>query len=137
MSATPKSREEQIAELRQQWLGYAGAAFDLMFHPDHQPDLVSLDQREERACQSVDDLKSWLLQQHITSDPDACPPADHAVGCPHCAKPARRVERPDKPLFARHLDTLGGQITLKRAKWYCATCRVAFFPSRPQTPTRR
>jgi len=136
MSDTQKSREEHIAELRQQWLSYAGAAFDLMFHPEHQPDLTSFDQRETRACESVDDLKAWLLQQHLNADPDACPPPDQpppAVDCPHCGKPATRVERPDKPLFRRDLASLAGEVTLKRAKWRCATCRVAFFPSGPQT----
>ena len=126
------SREERVAELRRQWLAYAGAAFDLMFHPEHQPDLTSFDQREARACESVDDLKAWLLQQHLASDPDACPPPDQAVNCPHCGKPARRVERPDKPLFRRTLAGLAGEVTLKRAKWRCATCRVAFSPSGPQ-----
>jgi|RhiMetdeSRZDD1v2_1073273.scaffolds.fasta_scaffold1686700_2 hypothetical protein len=141
MSDTPnKSREEQVAELRRQWLAYAGAAFDLMFHPEHQPDLTSFDQREARACESVDDLKAWLLQQHLDADPDACPPVPaqpqqtHPVNCPRCGKPARRVERPDKPpLLRRSLASLAGEVTLKRAEWRCATCRVAFFPSGPQT----
>jgi hypothetical protein len=127
------SREERVAELRRQWLAYAGAAFDLMFHPEHQADLTSFDQREHRACESVDDLKAWLLQQHLDADPDAaCPPPatppEQAVNCPHCGKPARRVERPDKPLFRRDLTSLAGQVTMKRAKWRRATCRVAFFP---------
>jgi hypothetical protein len=136
MSDTQKSREERIAELRQQWLSYAGAAFDLMFHPEHQPDLASFDQREQRACESVDDLKAWLLQQHLDADPDAAcppPPPEQAVNCPRCGKPAKRVERPDKPLFRRTLSSLAGEVTLKRAKWRCATCRVAFFPSGPKT----
>jgi hypothetical protein len=134
MSDTQKSREERVAELRRQWLGYAGAAFDLMFHPEHQADLTSFDQREARACESVDDLKAWLLQQHLDADPDAaCPaPPEQAVNCPRCGKPARRVERPDKPLFRRALTSLAGGVTLKRARWRCATCRVAFFPSGPQ-----
>src|SRR5882724_12534594 len=127
MSDTQKSREERIAELRQQWLSYAGAAFDLMFHPEHQPDLTSFDQRETRACESVDDLKAWLLQQHLNADTAAaaCPPPEQPpVNCPHCGKPAKRIELPDKPLFQRSLISLAGEVTLKRAKWRCATCRV-------------
>jgi hypothetical protein len=132
MSEQQKSREERVVELRQQWLRHAAAAFDLMFHPEHQADLVSLDQRETRACESVDDLKAWLLNQHLASDADACPAADQPVNCPHCHKPARRVEPPDKPTFRRDLTTLCGEVRLKRAKFSCATCRVAFFPSGPQ-----
>src|SRR5215475_3457853 len=103
MNETEPGRDARTEELRRQWLAYAGAAFDLMFHPEHQPDLTSFDQRETRACESVDDLKAWLLQQHLDSDPDACPVPDQAVTCPHCGKPARRVQRPDKPLFSRTL----------------------------------
>jgi hypothetical protein len=134
-----KSRDERIAELRQQWLSYAGAAFDLMFHPEHQADLISFDQRETRACESVDDLKTWLLQQHLDADPDAESAAGSVpqqqqqppIDCPRCGKPASRVQRPDDkpPLFRRDLVGLAGEVTLKRAKWRCATCRVAFFPS--------
>jgi hypothetical protein len=133
MNEGSHSRDEQVAELRRQWLCYAAAAFDLMFHPEHQADLTSFDQREARACEATDDLKAWLLQQHLNADPDACVPPERAVNCPRCGKPARRIERPDNPLFQRTLTTLGGEVTLKRAKWRCATCRVAFFPSGPQT----
>ena len=137
MHEASSSRDEHVAELRRQWLSYAGAAFDLMFHPEHQPDLASFDQRETRARESVDDLKAWLLQQHLNSDPDACPPPGQPVNCPHCGKPARRIDLPDRPLFRRSLTSLCGEVALKRAKWRCATCRVAFFPSGPQTPTGR
>jgi hypothetical protein len=137
MNEASQSRDERIAGLRRQWLSHAAAAFDLMFHPDHQPDLASFDQREQRAAEAADDLKAWLLQQHLASDPDACGPPDQVVSCPHCGKPARRVERPDKPLFRRALTSLCGEVTLKRAKWRCATCRVAFFPSGPQAPPGR
>ena len=137
MSDTQKSREERVAELRRQWLAYAGAAFDLMFHPEHQPDLASFDQRETRACESVDDLKAWLLQQHLDADPDAFPPPDCSANCPHCGGAAKRVQCPDKPLFRRDVTSLAGDVILKRAKWRCATCRVAFFPSGQETRPRR
>ena len=137
MTDRAPSRDERIAELRRQWLGHAAAAFDLMFHSDHQPDLVTFDQRERRAVESVEDLKGWLLGQHLAADPDAGPPDDRTVNCPHCGKPAKRIERPDKPLFRRTITSLAGEVTVTRAQWRCATCRVAFFPSGPQTPAGR
>src|SRR4051794_36302244 len=97
MSDTPNGREERVAELRRQWLAYAGAAFGLMFHPEHQADLASFDQRETRACESVDDLKAWLLQQHLASDPDACPPPDRVVNCPAAASPPGASSAPTSP----------------------------------------
>jgi hypothetical protein len=133
MSAAQQSREERIAQLRRRWLGHAAAAFDLMFHPDHQPDLATFDQREQRVVDLGEDLKNWLLQQHLAVDPHAAAPADQAVACPHCGKAAQRVERPDKPLFERRLTTLCGEVLLQRDKWRCPACRVAFFPSGPAT----
>jgi hypothetical protein len=137
MNDPEPNREQRVADLRRQWLAHAAAAFDLMFHPDHQADLVTFDQREGRAAESVDDLKSWLVQQHVAIDPAAAANQDQPVCCPHCGKPARRVERPERPLFERRLRGLAGEVTLKRAKWRCATCRVAFFPSGPETATGR
>jgi hypothetical protein len=137
MNEAQGSRQQRVAELRQQWLSHAAAAFDLMFHDDHQPDLTTLDQRERRVGESVDDLKAWLLQRHLASDPDACPAPDQPVPCPHCGKPAKRGRPRDEPLEQRTLATLCGEVSFKRAKWRCATCRVAFFPSGQEAPPRR
>jgi hypothetical protein len=137
MNDAEVSREQRVAELRRQWLSHAAAAFDLMFHPDHQADLVTFDQRESRAAESVDDLKTWLLQQHVATDPAAAPDPDQPVCCPHCGKPAKRVARAERPLFERRVRGLAGEATLKRAKWRCATCRVAFFPPGPQAAAGR
>jgi hypothetical protein len=136
MNDAERNREQRVAELRRQWLSHAAAAFDLMFHPEHQADLVTFDQREGRAVESVDDLKTWLLQQHVALDP-AAGGQSQPVCCPQCGQPAKRVERPERPLFERRLRGLAGEVTLRRAKWRCATCRVAFFPSGPETATGR
>jgi len=137
MNDTELSRGQRVAELRRQWLSHAAAAFDLMFHPDHQADLVTFDQREGRAAEAVGDLTTWLLQQHVAIDPAAAPDQDQPVCCPRCGKPAKRIDRPDRPRFERRLRGLCGEVTLKRAKWRCATCRVAFFPSGRQAATGR
>jgi hypothetical protein len=123
--------EDSVQALRRQFLGHAAAAFDLLFHPDHQPDLVTFEQREQRAHELSADLETWLLQQHVNADPLACPPPETPVPCPHCGKPAQLVPRPDRPLFQRTLTTRAGEVVLKRRQWRCATCRVAFFPSGP------
>jgi hypothetical protein len=41
MNERPAEATSPREELRRRWLSHAAAAFDLMFHPDHQPDLVS------------------------------------------------------------------------------------------------
>jgi hypothetical protein len=126
-SSTSDTRRE---ELRRRWLDHAAAAFDLMFDPSSQDQLVTFDQREEHACQLGDDLTAWLLQQHVNADPQAAPePA--AACCPRCGRPGQRVTSPDDPLPQRPLTTLTGEVTLKREQWRCTTCRVVFFPPGP------
>lgn len=120
-----------VAALREAFLAQAGAAFDLMFHPEQQASLDTFDQREGQVVDLMRGLGAWLLAKQANADPSAQPPKDHPVPCPKCGRPARRVFAPDDPLPARPLTTLTGFVTLQRAKFQCATCRVAFFPSRP------
>ena len=47
---TPRDR------LRQQWLHQAEAVFELLFDADQQDQLVTFDQREERACALTKEL---------------------------------------------------------------------------------
>jgi hypothetical protein len=51
--------------LRQRWLVHAATAFDLMFDSRYQDQLVTFDQREQRAVELSRDLTVWLLQQHV------------------------------------------------------------------------
>jgi hypothetical protein len=129
MNPADPTRDNRTAELRRRWLAHAAAAFDLMFHPEHQADLTTFGQRESRAHEAVEDLEAWLLQQHLDADELADPQPQQIPPCPHCGRPARRVLRPDKPLFGRRLTTLCGEATLHRPQWRCTTCRVAFSPS--------
>ena len=116
-------------ELRQRFLTQAAAAFDLMFGAEHQEQLITFEQREERACELGRDLTTWMLQQHANADPDAQP--DTPPLCPKCQRPGRRVTPDGAPLPTRPVTTLAGEVTLHRQKWRCTTCRVVFFPPRP------
>lgn len=127
-SAPKPSRDE----LRQQFLTHAAAAFDLLFDPEHQEQLVTFEQREQRACELGRELTAWMLREHANADPDAQP--DTPPTCPKCHRPGRRVTPDDAPLPERAVTTLAGPVTLRRQKWRCTTCRVVFFPPGP-TPT--
>src|SRR4051794_34887693 len=81
--------------LRKQFLAHAGAAFDLLFHPDHQADLVTFDQRERGVVEVMRALAAWALQRQANSAPSAVPPDGQPVCCPKCGTPAGRVGRPD------------------------------------------
>lgn len=129
MALTTDSRRER---LRRQWLQQAEAAFELMFDADQQDRLVTFDQREARACSLTRELAAWLLEQHIGEDPAVRLTGAEAPACPRCSRPARREAPPEDPLPGRSLTSAAGEVTLRRERWYCPTCRVAFFPSGPQ-----
>jgi hypothetical protein len=124
-SSDPRPTRE---ELRQRFLTQAAAAFDLLFDPQHQEQLITFQQREERACQLGRDLTAWMLQQHLNADPHAQPDATYTPSCPKCHRPGRRVTPEGDPLPRRPVTTLAGEVTLQRQKWRCTTCRVVFFP---------
>jgi hypothetical protein len=130
VSAQPSSPPPDREALRTQWLRHAAAAFDLMFHPEHQPDLVTFDQRETRVVELMRDLGAWLLARQANADAAARPAADGAASCPKCGQAAKRVTGPDDPLPARQLTTLTGEVELLRERWTCTACRVVFFPPR-------
>jgi len=124
-------------DLRQRFLSHAAAAFDLMFDPQYQDQLVTFDQREERACELGRDLAAWLLQQHANGDPLAHPTVEPVPPtCPKCGRSGRWVTDPNEPPPGRRLTTRTGAVTLQRTKARCATCRVAFFPPGPEAPAR-
>jgi len=131
MSDTPTVATDPRADLRRRWLAHAAAAFDLMFHPEHQADLVTFDQREARACELGRDLTAWLIQQHANADDQARPAEHQQVLCPKCGHPARRKTGPDVSPPTRRLTSLTGEVELRRDQWTCTACRVVFFPPGP------
>lgn len=135
MSDSTPSAARQEDPRRQQFLAFAAAAFDLMFAPAYQDQLVTFDQREQRADDLGRDLVGWLLQQHVNADPQARPADEQpAPLCPKCGRPGQRHNPPDQPLSPRPLTTLNGEVTLQRERFRCTTCRVVFFPPGPETP---
>jgi hypothetical protein len=154
METNRSSTQPEREQLRQRWMANASAAFELMFGDAQQKQLVTLTQREERACQMAQDLAVWLLEQHVTADSAAQPEPDQ-VCCPKCQRPARRVTQADTPppdtpqadtpqsntpppdaLHShaappgRLVTTLAGEIEFAREQWRCPRCRILFFSAR-------
>jgi hypothetical protein len=101
-----------------------------MFDAQSQDQLVTFDQREERASQLGRDLTVWLLQQHVNADPQVRSSASPPPPCPKCGRAGQRVTGPEDPLLPRQLTTCSGEVALQREQWRCTTCRVVFFPPR-------
>jgi hypothetical protein len=132
-SQTGKSADH--AELRRQFIRQAVDAFEHMFGPAEADQLVTLTQREQRACELGQQLSGWLLQQHVAADASVRPPEQPPPRCPKCDQPGRPVPLGDGQLPQRQLTTAAGEITLRRQQWRCAACRVAFFPPGPAAAT--
>lgn len=137
MNDAPPTPEPERDELRRRFLAHAAGAFDLMFAAAYQEQLVTFDQREERACELGRDLAAWLLQQHANADPLAHPAEPPAPPpCPKCDRPGQWVVAAAEPPPGRRLGTLTGPVTLRRRKARCTACRVVFFPPGPEAPPR-
>jgi hypothetical protein len=134
MNDTPSVSDPSREELRQRFLEHAAAAFELMFGPQHQNQLVTFDQREERACELGRDLTAWLLRTHTNADSQARRVDTRPAPCPRCQRPAQRVTTPDEPLPSRAVTSLAGEVTIERERWRCTTCRVVFFPPGSEAP---
>src|SRR5689334_9945165 len=122
-------------QLRQQWLAAANDAFNRMFAAAEQDHLVTFTQRETRAVLLGDDLAAWLLERHVRGDSQARPTEASPPGCPKCGQPGQRRSPPDERGPRRQLQTRVGVVEWQREQWWCATCRVAFFPSGPAAAT--
>ena len=139
----PKS---QYDRLRAEWRQKSDAAFARMFAPEHQDQLITFTEREDRAVQVGQDLAGWLITEHAAADPAAQPslaslvsepqgnPGKQVVSwpCPKCQKPGIRRTKPEDPLPGRSLTTRAGLVELEREQWQCTTCRVVFFPLGPE-----
>jgi hypothetical protein len=88
-----------------------------------------------RALDLGRDLTAWLIQQHVNADGQARPDESRPPLCPKWGQVGQRVTRPDQPLPGRRVTALAGEVTLRREKWRCTTCRVVFFPPRRQAPS--
>jgi len=135
MDGNKSSSSDERARLRRQFMQHASAAFERMFGDRETEQLVTFTQREDRACVLGKELSGWLLEQHAAVDALVRPAENAAPRCPKCDRPGQRVSPADAALPERQLTTAAGEVTLRREQWRCATCRVAFFPSGPQTAT--
>ena len=75
----------------------------------------------ERAVkQATEDLQDKLLQSWCDQAKDDC----SAPRCPHCGKKMRQEEQKGK-----HVICHGGDVVVKRKRWWCGECGESFFPS--------
>jgi hypothetical protein len=117
----------ELAGLRREFTGLAGEAFDAMFDPDQQEQLITLTQREDRVLAKGAELQRRLLARHLAGDPWRQPKPSEIVPCPKCGRAAVPDEGDRKPV-PRRITTRAGPQELSRHKYRCGNCRAVFFP---------
>ena len=123
MLLSPATREQ----LRQEFRRRADEAFESVFGPDEQEQLITFVQREARVVERGQELEAWLLQKHLACDPLADPSEADQVRCPRCAELGLRDSEEDEPV-PRRLVSRAGKPELLRWKYKCPSCRTVFFP---------
>jgi len=71
--------------------------------------------------------REWLQSWCVEARDDSPIPL-----CPHCGGKMRQKERAGKQVICR-----GGDVTVKRKRWWCEKCGESFFPSGQRGDGRR
>jgi uncharacterized protein with PIN domain len=107
-----------VEKSRQSWLGMM-----------KDQELVTFEQREQRAVDEGRLLARLLLEEQLARDP-AVKPGEHdqRACCPKCGQPGERVSKAEEAPPERALKTRAGRVRFAREQWKCRACRVVFFP---------
>src|ERR1035437_5941455 len=117
--------------VREDFLAEAARAFDSMFDPGKQDQLVTLSQREQWAVALGKLLSARMLGEHVSQDTAAMPSKTGAAACgPKGKQPGAPVKSADPP--QRQVTTLAGPLEMTREQYRCEKCRIVFFPLGPQ-----
>jgi hypothetical protein len=124
-----------LAALRREFTGLAGEAFDAMFAPDQQEQLITMTQREDRVLAKGAELQSWLLARHLARDGWAQPKPSEVVPCPKCGHRGVPDKSDAKPV-PRRITTRAGPHELRPLKYRCGKCRTVSFPRGREAASR-
>lgn len=97
---------------------------------DMPPTLRRFGDVEKALKEATEELgKEWLQSWCDEAKDDSLPPR-----CPHCGGRMRQKEQLGKP---RRRRGRGGDVTVKRKRWWCGKCGESFFPSGQRGDGRR
>jgi hypothetical protein len=117
---------EALEPKRAQFLALAETAFERMFGTEGQNGLVTLAEREERACAVTDELARWLMAEHVAQDPAG--PTEGKSLCPICHGRLQQESARSAEPEVREVMTRRGKIAYRRAAVRCPHGRKIFFP---------
>lgn len=118
--------DREYAQRRASFLKLASRWYDRMHASAEQHQLVTFDQREQRALELGAEVEGALLQEHLQRDPLTRPKAGGECTCPSCGTAGARPEAD----VERQVRTRAGPVRWARVRYYCRHCRRHFSPSR-------
>ena len=110
-------REE---ELRRRMLKEAEEAIDELLKKRKMPDEITLSEIEELVSEAGEEVKAGITRVLVAESEDR---QDVMLKCEKCG---RRMDY--KGQKSKRVVTEAGEVTLKRAYYYCPHCRVGIFP---------
>lgn len=124
-----KLSAEEEAKLGEEFLEKARSGFKRMFGEGKLDELRTFVQKDDQACEVVDELWQWMMEKHIEKDEQTVE-VEAKRKCPQCGGIGRDREKEGK----EHRDLIGqhGGVGFEREGYYCGRCRKVFFPSGPE-----
>jgi len=122
-----KLSEEEAAKLEAEFLEKARRGFKRMFGEGKLEELRTFVQKDDKACEIVDELWQWMMEKHLEKDEQSVE-LETKRRCPCCGGIGKSREE-SKEL--RDLIGQRGSVGFEREGFYCGRCRKVFFPSGP------
>lgn len=113
--------DRELVDLKQAFMAEAEAAFERMMVQD-QEQMLTFTQLEQRAVELSRAFGAGLIQKKLKHRGAA-----ERVCCPRC-KGAAQPRGSTGEL--RRIESLTGAVEFERRKYFCAGCRIHFFPGR-------
>jgi len=122
-----KLSEEEAAKLEAEFLEKARKGFKRMFGEGKLDELRTFVQKDDKACEIVDELWQWMMEKHLEKDEQSVE-LETKRRCPCCGGIGKSREESKE---SRDLIGQRGSVGFEREGFYCGRCRKVFFPSGP------
>jgi len=122
-----KLSEEEVVKLEAEFLEKARMGFKRMFGEGKLEELRTFVQKDDKACEVVDELWQWMMEKHLERDEQSIE-LEVKRPCPCCGGIGKRREESKE---RRDLIGQRGKVDFEREGFYCGRCRKVFFPSGP------
>ena len=116
---------EEEAKLEKEFLEKAQIGFKRMFGEGKLDELRTFVEKDDQACEIVDELWQWMMEKHLEKD-EQTDEVEAERKCPWCGGIGKSREESKE-----HRDLTGerGSVGFEREGYYCGRCRKVFFPS--------